>query len=75
VRNGSGSDYPGSGPAQLAVAMLMEVLGNWERVQRIRHQFNDRFVARIPQNRNWTADGADILAIALNIEREQTPAS
>jgi hypothetical protein len=66
--------YPGSGPAQLAVAMLMEVLGDPERVQRIRHQFHDRFVARIPQNRNWTADGADILAIALEIEQEQAPA-
>jgi hypothetical protein len=66
--------YPGSGPAQLAVAMLMEVLGDWERVQRIRHRFHDRLLARIPQNRNWTADGADILAIALEIEREQAPA-
>lgn len=66
--------YPGSGPAQLAVAMLMEVLGDWERVQRIRHRFHDRLLARIPQNRNWTADGADILAIALEIEREQATA-
>jgi hypothetical protein len=65
--------YPGSGPAQLAVAMLMEVLGDWQRVQRIRHRFHDRFLARIPQNRNWTADGADILAIALEIEQEQAP--
>jgi len=63
--------YRGSGPAQLAVAMLMEVLGNWERVQRVRHQFTDRFVSRIPPNRNWTADGSDILAITRDIEQEQ----
>ncbi len=63
--------YRGSGPAQLAVAMLMEVLGDWERVQRIRHQFNDRFVLKIPLSRNWTADGSDIFAIAVEIERER----
>jgi hypothetical protein len=62
--------YRGSGPSQLAVAMLMEVLGNWERVQRIRHQFSDHFVSRIPQDRNWTADGSDILAIALEMEQK-----
>ena len=67
--------YRGSGPAQLAVAMLMEVFGDWERVQRIRHEFNDRFVTKIPQNRNWTADGADIRGIALQIEDDQAVAA
>jgi hypothetical protein len=61
--------YPGSGPAQLAVAMLMELLGDWERVQRIRYEFQEFFAARIPQARNWTADGADIMAIVLELER------
>jgi hypothetical protein len=61
--------YPGSGPAQLAVAMLMELLGDWDRIQRIRHEFQDVFAARIPQARNWTADGADIMAIVLELER------
>jgi hypothetical protein len=47
----------------------MELLGDWDRVQRIRHEFQDIFAARIPQARNWTADGADIMAIVLERER------
>jgi hypothetical protein len=60
--------YAGSGPAQLALAMLMEVLDNWPRVQRIYQLFKDRFVAQIPQNRNWIAEGARVLTIARGIE-------
>jgi len=61
--------YSGSGPAQLALAILMEVLGDWDRVRPIYQHFKDHFVARIPQHTNWTADGADILAMALTMER------
>jgi Family of unknown function (DUF6166) len=63
--------YAGSGPAQLALAMLMEVLDDWERVQPIYQLFKDQFIAKIPRNRNWTADGADVLALALSLERHQ----
>ncbi len=61
--------YAGSGPAQLALAMLMEVFDDWERVRPIYQHFKDHFVAGIPQNTNWTADGADVVALALAIER------
>ncbi len=61
--------YAGSGPAQLALAMLMEVFDDWERVRPIYQRFKDHFIARLPQNTNWTADGADVMAIALAIER------
>jgi hypothetical protein len=61
--------YAGSGPAQLALAMLMEVFDDWERVRPIYQHFKDHFVARIPQNTNWTAGGADVTALALDIER------
>lgn len=64
--------YLGSAPDQLAVAMLMEVLGDWERVRPISLEFRNTFIARLPRQRNWSADGSDILAIALEIEREQT---
>jgi len=63
--------YAGSGPAQLALAMLMEVLDDWERVQPIYQLFKDQFIAKIPRNTNWTADGADVLALALSLERHQ----
>jgi Family of unknown function (DUF6166) len=61
--------YAGSGPAQLALAMLMEVFDDWGRVRPIYQRFKDHFVARIPQNTNWTADGADVMAMALALER------
>jgi hypothetical protein len=62
--------YSGSGPAQLSLAMLMEVLQDWIRVQRIYQTFKERLIAQIPQHVNWTADGADVYALVLQIERE-----
>lgn len=62
--------YLGSGPAQLSLAMLMEVLQDWTRVQRIYQSFKERLIAQIPQHVNWAADGADIYALALQIEHE-----
>jgi len=67
--------YAGSGPAQLALALLMEILNDWERVQPIYQRFKEHFVARIPQHTNWTADGADVLELALTIEQASTNAS
>lgn len=68
--------YSGSGAAQLAVAILMEIFNDWVRVQPIYQRFMDCFVAKIPQNTNWTADGSDLMAMALAIEvkKEATPA-
>lgn len=60
--------YSGSGPAQLALAMLMQAFQDWSRVQPIYQIFKERFVARIPQYANWTADGADVSALAIEIE-------
>lgn len=67
--------YRGSGAAQLAVAMLMEIFNDWERVQPIYQRFKDCFVAQIPQNTNWIADGSDVMAMALAIEAEKTPSA
>src|SRR5882672_2481852 len=63
--------YAGSGPSQLAIAMLMEVLGDWSRVKRLWPRFLDHFVVKVPRGANWTADGADVLAVALAIESHQ----
>jgi hypothetical protein len=60
--------YAGSAPGQLALAMLMEVLNDWPRVRRIYHDFHMLFVRNIPRGANWTADGSDILAWALELE-------
>ena len=62
--------YRGSGPAQLSLALLMEIFQDWTRVQRIYQTFKELFIAQIPQHVNWTADGADLYALALRIEHE-----
>jgi hypothetical protein len=67
--------YSGSGPSQLAIAMLMEILGDWDRVRALWPKFHDLFVAHIPSTANWTADGADILSAALAIERHRRVSS
>ena len=61
----------GNGSLQLALAMLMAMLNDWERVRPIYERFNERFVSKLPRITNWTADGADILALALALERQQ----
>jgi len=67
--------YAGSGPSQLAIAMLMEVLDDWNRVKRLWPRFLDHFVVKVPRGANWTADGADILAAALALEGHQERSS
>lgn len=62
--------YRGSGPAQLSLALLMEMFQDWDRVQRIYQTFKEVFIAQIPQHANWTADGADLYALALQIEQQ-----
>lgn len=63
--------YSCSGAAQLAIAILIEIFNDWERVQPIYQRFMDCFVTKIPQNTNWTADGSDLMAMALAIEVEK----
>ena len=58
----------GSAHTQLALAMLMEVLNDWPRVQRIYHDFHVLFVSKIPRGANWTADGSDIIAWVHELE-------
>lgn len=60
--------YFGSAASQLSIAILMEVLDDWPRVQKVYDQFTQRFVARLPQDRNWMVEGAIILRIVRSIE-------
>lgn len=64
--------YRGSASAQLAIAMLMEVLDrDWNRVKPLWPAFQDEFVVRLPRDANWTADGSTVLAIALTLENQR----
>lgn len=62
--------YRGSASAQLAIAMLIEVLGDWKRVKPLWPAFHDEFVLKLPRDANWTADGGTVLAIAIGLENQ-----
>lgn len=65
--------YGGSGPAQCALAMCAEVVGD-ERAQAIYQGFKRAFVERLPGSEEWAVTANIVLMIieALEVEREAT---
>src|SRR5207244_4427087 len=51
--------YSGSGPAQLALALLADALGDDEKAQRHYQDFKFKVVGRLPQDR-WELSQEDI---------------
>lgn len=51
--------YAGSGPAQLALALLADALGDDEKAQRHYQDFKFKVVARLPRD-SWEISQADI---------------
>jgi len=60
--------YHGSGPAQLALAICVEVVGA-ERAQRVYQQFKDRTIARL-DGEHWTILAADVASAVDEIEAQ-----
>jgi hypothetical protein len=52
--------YGGSGPAQLALALLADVLGDDEAALRYHQEFKFKVIGRLPQNAPWTLTEQDI---------------
>jgi len=52
--------YGGSGPAQCALAILIDYLGDEERAQALYQDFKFKVVARIPRNSEWKLTGRQI---------------
>lgn len=59
--------YGGSGPAQLALALLAHALGNDDAALRLYQQFKFRAVANLPPR--WTMTRSRIVAYAAELER------
>lgn len=57
---GFGWGYGGSGPAQLALAMLADFLGDDEAAQRAYQDFKFEVVGRLPQGGGWQMAGRQI---------------
>jgi hypothetical protein len=62
--------YSGSGPAQLALALLADALGDDERAQDIYQDFKFRVVGRLPHGR-WELSQEDILQTVAQLEAKR----
>lgn len=61
--------YAGSGPAQLALALLADALGDDERALSLHQRFKAAFVAQIEDD-TWSITDAAIIARVHEIEAE-----
>lgn len=59
--------YPGSGPAQLALALLADALGDDARAVRLHQAFKCACVVNFPHAR-WAMSEEDVIAAALMID-------
>lgn len=66
--------YEGSGPAQLALALLADVLGDDDRALRLHQRFKRRLVASLPQSEPLYVTDDDVRRIVREIEAEQAAA-
>lgn len=61
--------YGGSGPAQLALALLADALGDDQRALRLHQAFKFAVVSRLPSD-EWRLTRRDVLAAVEDIDRE-----
>lgn len=62
--------YAGSGPAQLALAIVADCCGD-TIAQRVYQEFKRRIVARLPMHEPWTVGDAVVNAAVADIMRKQ----
>ena len=62
--------YGGSGPAQLAVALLADALGDDDRAIRLHQAFKFKVVACWPEGERWWITADQIMAVVKLIEQE-----
>lgn len=60
--------YEGSGPAQLALALLADALGDDDRAVRLHQPFKRKVIALLPRNERWLLAVEQILALADQID-------
>jgi len=52
--------YGGSGPAQCALAILLDYLGDEDEARAHYQDFKFKVIARLPRNAGWTLTGRNI---------------
>jgi Family of unknown function (DUF6166) len=66
--------YSGSGPRQLALAILLDYYQDRDKALRLSGEFNQHVVSRWEPGKNWTITSAEIDAICKQIESRQADA-
>src|SRR5262245_28326025 len=61
--------YGGSGPAQLALAILADTLHDDARALHLHQHFKWRVIAKLPRRERWMLKQAEVLEHVLAIER------
>jgi Family of unknown function (DUF6166) len=65
--------YGGSGPAQLALALLADALGDGDRAIRLHQDFKFKVVACWPEGERWWITAEQIAAVVKVIEQGAVP--
>lgn len=65
--------YQGSGPAQLALALAADVLGDDARALRAYQNFKRAWVGRLDSDQDWTATESELDTTIKEIERDHAP--
>lgn len=72
IRNHSPSGfawgYGGSGPAQLALAILCDALEDDQRAEHLYQRYKDVVIARLNPDRHWALARSSVLAMVQRIE-------
>jgi hypothetical protein len=71
TRSSAGLDwgYYGNGPAQCALAIVADALGDDLRAVRVHSGFHFRTIAALPRHLSWQLTQAQVLAIVEDIEQ------
>ena len=62
--------YGGSGPSQLALAILADALADDELADRLHQQFKWKFIAGLARDRPWIIKQKDVLAFTARIQEQ-----
>lgn len=62
--------YGGSGPAQLALALCLDVVGEVDRARSVYQEFKWRVIAKLPQDQQWSLTSNYILMVIEQIESD-----
>jgi hypothetical protein len=65
--------YAGSGPSQLALAILADHLGDDERAVRLHQRYKERVIALLPRNSGWELSRAMVQDAVDMIEADLQP--